>query len=276
MEANDLPRTQTSKQCRSPLGVSGQRKGRPMWDILIIALLATQISEAKTKDDPVVDAKPKELTSLRAEPASTAKEYFPPSESEGGWRTLSDPDSIRREAGMDPAKLSKLREWLRQSDHRQFAAVVIRRGHLVMQEERGKSAVTDTGRIASCSKAICATVLAIASEESQKGHTPRKMTFDDRAFEFIPWAQPLSDPRKARITVKQLLNHTSGICPEATGAPIDGKWDFILGHTDDARTASLAFDPPEPVVVTRHFVGRRGRCFAGMDLMISRPFALAG
>ena len=69
------------------------------------------------------------------------------------------------------------------------------------------------------------------------------MTFDDRAFEFIAWAQPLSDPRKARITVKQLLNHTSGICPEATGAPIDGKWDFILGHTDDARTASLAFDP---------------------------------
>lgn len=144
---------------------------------------------------------------------------------------------------MDPAKLSKLREWLRQSDHRQFAAVVIRRRHLVMQEERGKSAVTDSGRIASCSKAICATVLAIASEESQKGHTPRKMTFDDRAFEFIAWAQPLSDPRKARITVKQILYHTSGICPEATGAPIDGKRDFILGHTDDARTASLAFDP---------------------------------
>ena len=214
-----------------------------MWVTLIIALLATQISGAKTKDDPVVSAKPKELTSPRAGPASTAREYFPPPESEGGWRTLSDPDSIRRDAGMDPAKLSKLREWLRQSDHRQFAVVVIRRGHLVMHEKRGKSAVTDTGRIASCSKAICATVLASASEESQKGHTPRKMTFDDRAFEFIPWAQPLSDPRKARITVKQLLNHTSGICPEATGAPIDGKWEFILGYTDDARTASLAFDP---------------------------------
>jgi hypothetical protein len=53
---------------------------------------------------------------------------------------------------------------------------------------------------------------------SQNGKTPRKMTFDDRAFDFIPWAQPLSDPRKAQITVKQLLNHTSGICPEATGA----------------------------------------------------------
>ncbi len=141
---------------------------------MIIALLAPQISEAKTKDDPVVDAKPQELTSPRAAPASPAREYFPPPESAGGWRTLGDADSIRRDAGMDPAKLAKLREWLRESDQRPFAAVVIRRGYLVMQEERGKSAVTDSGRIASCSKAICATVLAIASEESQKGHTPRR------------------------------------------------------------------------------------------------------
>jgi hypothetical protein len=33
------------------------------------------------------------------------------------------------------------------------------------------------------SKAICATGLAIASELSQQGGLPRKMSFDDRAFE---------------------------------------------------------------------------------------------
>jgi CubicO group peptidase (beta-lactamase class C family) len=86
-------------------------------------------------------------------------------------------------------------------------------------------------------------VLAIASEQSQQGKTPRKMSFDDLAFDFIPWAKPLSDPRKAKITVKQLLNHTSGICPEATGARNDGTWQYILGHTGDKRTAKLAFDP---------------------------------
>jgi CubicO group peptidase (beta-lactamase class C family) len=69
------------------------------------------------------------------------------------------------------------------------------------------------------------------------------MTFDDPAFDFIPWAQPLSDPRKVRITVKQLLNHTSGICPEAIGAPNDGSWEYVLGLSGDARTAKLAFDP---------------------------------
>jgi CubicO group peptidase (beta-lactamase class C family) len=169
--------------------------------------------------------------------------YFPPPESQGGWRKLDKPEDIRRIAGMDPAKLDELREWLRQSDDRDFAAVVIRRGYLVLEVERGNSAKTDARRVASVSKAVCATVLAIASEQSRQGLTPRKMTFDDPAFQFIPWAQPLSDPRKAQITVKQLLNHTSGLCPEATGAPNDGSWEYVLGLSGDPRTAQLAFDP---------------------------------
>jgi CubicO group peptidase (beta-lactamase class C family) len=169
--------------------------------------------------------------------------YFPPPESQGGWRKLDDPDSIRRIAGMDPGKLAKLRVWLRDSDERGFAAVVIRHGYIVLEEERRNSSITNTARVASCSKAICATVLAIASEASRRGHLPRTITFEDHAFDFLPWAQPLSDPRKAKITVKQLLNHTSGICPEALGAPNDGTWDYILGHSGDARTARLAFDP---------------------------------
>jgi CubicO group peptidase (beta-lactamase class C family) len=144
---------------------------------------------------------------------------------------------------MNPAKLEELGDWLFKSDTRNFAAVVIRHGRIVLEVERGDSAKTDARRVASVSKAVCATVLAIASEWSRQGKTPRKMAFDDPAFDFIPWAQPWSDPRKARITVKQLLNHTSGICPEATGASNDGSWEYILGHSGDARTAKLAFDP---------------------------------
>jgi CubicO group peptidase (beta-lactamase class C family) len=175
--------------------------------------------------------------------ASKSEPYFPPPESQGGWRMLTKPEDIRDVAGMDAAKLDALREWLLKSDDRKFAAVVIRRGHVVLQVERGNSAVTDSRRVASVSKAICATVLAIASEWSQQGKTPRKMTFEDRAFDFIPWAQPLSDPRKAQITVKQLFNHTSGICPEATGARNEGTWQYVLGHTGDPKTAELAFNP---------------------------------
>lgn len=191
-------------------------------------------------DDPAVYAKLKELTTPKIK---SAGDYFPPPESAGGWRKLVKPEEIRTLAGMEPEKLAELRRWLEQSDNRDFAAVVIRNGYIVLEVERGNSAVNDARRVASCSKAICATVLAIASEQSQQGKTPLKMTFDDKAFDFIPWALPLSDPRKAQITVKQLLNHTSGICPEATGAANSGSWEYILGKTSDARTEKLAFDP---------------------------------
>jgi len=184
-----------------------------------------------------------QISRVVADAQPGASVYFPPPESQGGWRQLAQPEDIRRVAGMDPARLSELRQWLLQSDDRDFAAVVIRRGWIVLEVERGNSAKTDARRVASVSKAVCATVLAIASERSQHGLASRKMRFEDPAFPFIPWAYPLSDPRKTNITVKQLLNHTSGICPEAVGAPNDGSWEYILGHTGDARTAKLAFDP---------------------------------
>ena len=172
-----------------------------------------------------------------------AQEYFPPAESQGGWRTLADPDELRKLAGVDPEKLAELKEWLLTSDSRNFAAVVIRNGYVVLEVERGNSAKTDDRRVASVSKAVCATVLAIASEQSQQGLTPHRMKFEDPAFDFLPWAKPLSDPRKADITVKQLLNHTSGICPEAVGAKNDGSWEYVLGLSGDPKTSNLAFDP---------------------------------
>lgn len=185
-------------------------------------------------------------------PASIDQGYFPPSESQGGWRKLDKPEEIRRLAGMDPKKLDALGNWLLQSDNRNFAAVVIRNGYVVLEVERGNSSKTDARRVASVSKAICATVLAIASEQSQQGKAVRKMSFDDPAFDFIPWAQPLSDPRKRQITVKQLLNHASGICPEATGAPNDGDWEYVLGLSGDPRTAKLAFDPGQGCGYSTH------------------------
>jgi len=194
-------------------------------------------------DDPVVYATVKTLSSTPRTAEKRTDNYFPPPESRGGWRKLENPDDLRRVGAMDPKKLGQLKQWLLDSDNRNFAAVVIRNGYIVLEVERGNSAKTDSRRVASVSKAICATVLAIASEQSQQGMLPKKMKFDDAAFQFIPWAQPLSDPRKEKITVRQVLNHTSGICPEAMGAPNDGSWQYILGQSGDNRTAKLAFDP---------------------------------
>lgn len=168
---------------------------------------------------------------------------FPHPESQGGWRIVETPEDIEALAEMDASKLGQLREWLLESDDRPFAAVVIRHGTIALQVERGNSAVSDTKNIKSCAKAICATVLAMAAEQSRRGQTPHKMSFDDKAFELLPWAHPLSDPRKGQITVKQLLNHTSGITPESTGVSNRGPWELILGHAGDERNQRLAFDP---------------------------------
>jgi CubicO group peptidase (beta-lactamase class C family) len=183
---------------------------------------------------------------------ANAADYFPPPESQGGWRAVKSGDEIETVAGMDRQKIADLRQWLLQSDNRTFAAVVIRRGTIALQVERDNSATTDTRNIKSCAKAICATVLAIASDASQQKRTPRQMRFDDKAFDFIPSAQPLSDPRKANITIKQLLNHTSGITPESTSVPNKGPWEFILGHTGDARNQKLAFAPGEDLDYGTH------------------------
>jgi CubicO group peptidase (beta-lactamase class C family) len=184
--------------------------------------------------------------------ARNPEAYFPPPESKGGWRKLEDPQDIRESGGMDPAKLNELKQWLLNSDNRPFGAVVIRNGYIVLEVERDHSSVTNTRNVASCAKAICATVLAIASEESQKGHLPRRMTFDDPAFDYIPWAQPLSDPRKAQIKIKQLLNHTSGITPEGYGIANRQRWEYILGHGDDGRTAKLFFEPGTTLEYSTH------------------------
>lgn len=208
-------------------------------------------------DDAVFYAALQELTSGKAGAAAPSKlpqkelrenpqkalAYFPPPESQGGWRMVETPAEMETVAAMDPAKIAELRAWLLKSDSRPFAAVVIHRGTLALQVERGNSAISDTRNVKSCAKAICATVLAIAAEESQAGHLPHKMSFDDKAFAFIPWAKPLSDPRKAEITVKQLLNHTSGITPESTKVPNRGPWELILGHAGDVRNQKLAFAP---------------------------------
>ena len=82
---------------------------------------------------------------------------------------MDDPDAVRRIGGMGPDELAEIKEWLLKSDNRNFAAVVIRHGYIVLEVERGNSAKTDSRRVASVSKAICGTVLAIASEQSRHG-----------------------------------------------------------------------------------------------------------
>src|SRR5258708_39673719 len=94
------------------------------------------------------------VTSASLLGAEQATAYFPPPELQGGWRKLDSDDEIRRLAGIDPTKLADLKAWLLASDERDFAAVVIRNGYIVLEIERGNRAQSDARRVASVSKAI--------------------------------------------------------------------------------------------------------------------------
>src|SRR5687768_6467819 len=80
--------------------------------------------------------------------AKSGAAYFPPPESQGGWRRLETPEEIRRPGGADPEKLAALKDWLLASDDRDFAAVVIHNGYIVLEVERGNSAKSDSRRVA--------------------------------------------------------------------------------------------------------------------------------
>lgn len=82
-------------------------------------------------DDPVYYAQLRALTTPRGSaPEADARDYFPPSESQRGWRKLETPDDIRRQSGTSPTRLDELREWLLKSDNRNSAAVIIRNGYI--------------------------------------------------------------------------------------------------------------------------------------------------
>src|SRR5262245_11995111 len=181
--------------------------------------------------------------------------YFPPSEEQGGWRSLlpdsGDPDSerkanIRKTAGMDWDKLESA--W-------QFNAtapgatglLVIRKGYIAGEWYRGCDR-TKAFNIYSSSKSYTSTAFGLILEDFGAGPLPsgKTLTLDTKVCnaEWIPESLPLPDPRKADITVRHLLNMTSGIGTEAV--PTDkAPFETALGKTEGSVFARLKSDPGE-------------------------------
>jgi CubicO group peptidase (beta-lactamase class C family) len=178
--------------------------------------------------------------------------YFPPTEQNGGWRTLlpqsGEPSAeqkanIRKTAGCDWDQLAAA--W----NHNASAPgatgfVVVRRGHIVGEWYRGGDR-TKTFNIYSSSKAYTSTAFGLILADFGNGELPsgKKLTLDTKVCnaEWIPEALPLSDPRKSEITVRNLLNMASGIGPE----PMPAKMPFesALGHLEGSPFARLKGDP---------------------------------
>src|SRR5690349_13141115 len=137
-----------------------------------------------------------------------ADDYFPPPDGEGGWRTLTDAEAIREKAEMDLRQLDRAYEFTtRCSQH--GGLLVVRHGYLVYEKYFGRAQRNGNPDMASTGKAYtsiaCGIMLSEFRDKIPEGLDTK--VFTDR---YLPEAFPLDDPRKANITLGQLLCMTAG------------------------------------------------------------------
>ena len=154
------------------------------------------------------------LTIVLGGAAAAGDDYFPPSDSNGGWRTLKDAAQIRKVAGMDLTRLDYAFEYAsRTSQH--GGLLVVRHGYLVLEKYYGKGSRNATPVVASCAKAFTSIACGIMLHE-YKDKFPQGL--DTKVFteQYLPEAFPLDDPRKAQITLGQLLTMAAGLHGEGS------------------------------------------------------------
>lgn len=145
-----------------------------------------------------------------------ADSYFPPPDDRGGWRTATTASAVRDLAGMDLSKLEPAYE-VTQRSSAHGGLVVVHRGYLCFERYFGRAGREVNPDMASTGKAFCSIACGIMLEEF-KDRIPDGL--DTRVFTetYLPEAFPLDDPRKAEISLGQLLCMTAGYWGEG-GAP---------------------------------------------------------
>ncbi len=153
--------------------------------------------------------------------ASGNEIYYPPPDSSGGWRILSDPAEIRRMTGIDKARLDSAFDFIRTTT-KNGGLLVMRHGYLVYENYFGKGRREAHPNLGSCGKSFTGVAAGIMLGE-YPGSFPDGL--DQKVFtpEYLPEKFfPLADPRMADITLGQLLSFSSGIRGLNPGY-IDGK-----------------------------------------------------
>src|SRR5690349_17105840 len=153
-------------------------------------------------------------TVILASGQTSVAEYFPPPDNEGGWRTLSDPAQIRALAGLDAQQLDRAFEFTQRCTQN-GGLLVVRHGYLVLEKYFGRAHRDANPDMASTGKAYtsiaCGIMLSEFREKIPDG-------LDQRVFteKYLPEAFPLDDPRKADITLGQLLCMSAGFHGEGS------------------------------------------------------------
>lgn len=209
------------------------------------------------------------ILALASAPWSRAAEappgpYFPPPDSWGGWRTLTDDAEILRLTGIDRARLDEAFATAAAST-KNGGLLVLRRGWLVYERYFGRGARAAAPNLGSCGKSFTSIAVGILMAEH---HDLFPDGLDQKIFTSTylpPEAFPLSDPAKAGITLGQLLCFTSGIRGQ-TPSYVHGK--------------PVALDPPGPdgwpAVVDDIALGRRDMTVNGQRVSAAKLWCAPG
>lgn len=149
-----------------------------------------------------------------------AQDYFPPPDSQGGWRSLQDSARVRKVAGINTRRLDQAFEYAqRTSAH--GGLLVVRHGWLVYERYYGRGNREANPAMASIGKAYTSIGCGIMLNE-KRAQIP--LGLDQKVFteQYLPEAFPLSDPAKAEIKLGHLLTMTSGMQEGAQGF-VDGQ-----------------------------------------------------
>jgi CubicO group peptidase (beta-lactamase class C family) len=148
--------------------------------------------------------------------APAVAEYYPPPDSKGGWRSLTNADDrkLRKVAGMNRAKLEEAFQYAKETTQH-GGIVVVRHGWLVYEKYFGKGNRLANPDMASCGKAFTSIACGIMLNEKRE-QFPNGL--EEKVFtqKYLPEAFPLDDPAKADIKLGQLLAMSSGFHGEST------------------------------------------------------------
>jgi CubicO group peptidase (beta-lactamase class C family) len=139
-----------------------------------------------------------------------AADYFPPPDTQEGWRKPSGAAEARRLSGMDIARLDEAFKYI-QGSTKHGGLLVARNGWLVYEEYFGRGNREATPNTASCGKSFTSIAMGILLNE-RPNLFPDGL--DQRIYNerYLPLeAFPLTDSAKAEIKLGQLLAMTAGI-----------------------------------------------------------------
>lgn len=151
-----------------------------------------------------------------------ADDYFPPPDSRGGWRTANGAREVLENAGLDLARLEDACR-ICENTMPNGGLLVVRHGWLAFEKYFGRASRNANPDMASTGKAYTSIACAIMLEEF-KDKIPDGL--DTKVFteKYLPEALPLDDPRKADITLGQLLCMSAGYWGEGRtpGGTVNG------------------------------------------------------